>query len=90
VNDPRSSCRYCGQPINVTYGVGGSEAALTFRSSRQRWKWFSFVIWAAATVGSVVAGFLPGWGPVLAVACTLGAIVPGFKAVVMHHTEITR
>jgi protein-S-isoprenylcysteine O-methyltransferase Ste14 len=47
-------------------------------------------VFIVATAGSLVSGFIPGWGGAVNVICTLVAAVTGFKAGVKYHVEITR
>lgn len=47
-------------------------------------------IFIFATFGSLISGFVPGWGGAVNVICTLVATLTGFKAGVKYHVEITR
>jgi uncharacterized protein involved in cysteine biosynthesis len=54
------------------------------------WNWPYLVVFILATVGSLISGFVPGWGGAINVVCTLVATATGFKAGVKYHEEIIR
>jgi uncharacterized protein involved in cysteine biosynthesis len=63
---------------------------LTIKTVTKWWAWNPryLVICILATLGSLISGFIPGWGGVVNVACTIIAIFTGFKAGVQYHREI--
>ena len=49
------------------------------------WNWPYLVIFILATLGSLIFGFVPGWGGIVSAACTLISAFTGFKAGVKYH-----
>lgn len=52
------------------------------------WNWPYLVVFILATLGSLIFGFLPGWGGVVSAVCTIIATVTGFKAGMKYHREV--
>jgi uncharacterized protein involved in cysteine biosynthesis len=52
--------------------------------------WPYLVIFILATVGSLIFGFIPGWGTMVGAVCTIIGTVTGFKAGVKYHREVIR
>ena len=92
-------CPLCGQqtmwnyvitPESGRYELTGYRAALTHTSEWWMWNWPYLGIFILATLGSLIAGFIPGWGGVTAAVCAVVATDTGFKAGVKYHKEVTR
>jgi len=92
-------CPLCGQQTSFDYRITpdpghleitGQKATLKHIAEWWVWNWPYLVIFILATLGSLISGFVPGWGGVVNVACTIVATVTGFKAGVKYHEEIIR
>jgi hypothetical protein len=62
---------------------------VTVKTVAHWWVWHPgyLTVFLLATVGSLVFGFVPGWGGPLAAVCTIIACVTGFKAGVRYIRE---
>ena len=54
------------------------------------WNWYYLVVFILATLGSLIFGFVPGWGGVVSAVCTIIGVCTGFKAGVKYHREVIR
>jgi uncharacterized protein involved in cysteine biosynthesis len=54
------------------------------------WNWSYLVIFILATLGSLIFGFVPGWGGLIGAVCTIISTFTGFKAGVKYHREVIR
>lgn len=63
---------------------------LTIKNVARWWVWNPcyLIIFIVATLGSLIFGFIPGWGGVISAACTIVATFTGFKAGVKIQREI--
>ena len=70
--------------------VTGYPATLKHVAKWWVWKWPYLVVFILATAGSLVFGFVPGWGGWASAGCTIIATFTGFKAGVKYHRETIR
>ena len=65
---------------------------VTLKHVAKWWAWHPvyLVVFILATLGSLLFGFVPGWGGVLAAVCTLVGVVTGFKAGAQYIKETVR
>ena len=54
------------------------------------WNWPYLVVFTLATVGSLIFGFVPGWGGWASAVCTIISAFTGFRVGVKYHREIIR
>lgn len=71
-------------------GMTGYPVTLKHVATWWAWNWPYLVIFILATLGSLIFGFVPGWGGVASAVCTIIATFTGFKAGVKYHREIIR
>jgi hypothetical protein len=93
------TCPLCKQETKWNYvlvaepgrlEITGYPAMLTHAAEWWVWNWPYLVVFFLATLGSLIFGFIPGWGGVVAAICTIIATATGFKAGMKYHKEITR
>jgi len=93
------TCPLCGRETKWNYvlvaepgrlEITGHHATLRHAAEWWAWNWRYLVVFILATLGSLVFGFIPGWGGMAAAVCTIIATATGFKAGMKYHKEITR
>ena len=77
-------------PGTGSLGIEGQPVTVKHIAEWWVWNWPYLVIFILATLGSLIFGFVPGWGGVASAVCTIIAIFTGFKAGVKYHREIIR
>jgi len=92
-------CPLCGRETLFNYVMTTDAGHYTFTGQPATlkrvaewwvWNWPYLVILIFATLGSLISGFIPGWGGAVNVVCTIVAVLTGFKAGVKYHREIIR
>jgi uncharacterized protein involved in cysteine biosynthesis len=79
----------------LTPGTGCFEMKgqpVTLKHVAEWWvrNWPYLVVFILATAGSLIFGFVPGWGSWASAVGTIIATFTGFKAGVKYHREIIR
>ena len=80
--------RITPQPGHI--GITGHPATLKHVAKWWAWHPVYLVVFILATLGSLIFGFVPGWGGVVAAICTIIAAFTGFKAGARYIRETIR